>query len=245
MDDELKTGYLRNVLILVLFFSAVFISVSLFYFLNFRGPLGSQEVFGQFGDFFGGVLNPLLSFAAILLIIWSIRLQIQELSDTRKELKKSADAQAAIVDKNIESLELQRQLFSLRQSVCILEGVRREIDGIINVDFIPINGKLYSLRDVAVSADDVRIVYLNLVRNNNFESNFDRQLGFNIFSYEMLISDYNTIMVHFIKGILPDTSMDYYLSAYFIDMKRAVALQILSSESSCLACDALNNCSKQ
>ena len=42
---------------------------------------------GSFGDFFGGVLNPLFGFGTVILLIFSIRLQLRELEYTRQELK--------------------------------------------------------------------------------------------------------------------------------------------------------------
>jgi uncharacterized membrane protein len=58
-----------------------------FYFGRFRGELGNQEVFAQFGDYFGGVLNPMLGFATVALLIYSIRLQAKELRNTTEELR--------------------------------------------------------------------------------------------------------------------------------------------------------------
>lgn len=42
---------------------------------------------GQLGDFFGGVLNPLLSFAALLAVLYNIKIQSEELAFTRDEAK--------------------------------------------------------------------------------------------------------------------------------------------------------------
>ena len=59
------------------------------YFGNFHEGFGDQATFGAFGDFIGGVLNPILSFITVLLLIFSIRFQLQELSYTREEIKKT------------------------------------------------------------------------------------------------------------------------------------------------------------
>lgn len=42
---------------------------------------------GTLGDLLGGTLNPILSFATICLLVWSIQIQLKELSDTREELR--------------------------------------------------------------------------------------------------------------------------------------------------------------
>jgi hypothetical protein len=64
-----------------------------------------QDVWGQFGDFVGGLANPLIALFALLMLIRGIRLQREELAETRNELVESravADGQRAV---------MQRQLF--------------------------------------------------------------------------------------------------------------------------------------
>lgn len=72
------------------------------YFFQFRNkPLSLlNEHWGTFGDFVGGVLNPIFSFLGLMALLFTIRLQSQELALTRKELEltrteleKSAEAQ--------------------------------------------------------------------------------------------------------------------------------------------------------
>lgn len=75
--------------------------VVLLYTYNFDGALSKEhQVWGTFGDFLGGILNPLLSLLALIALLLTIvlqsdelRLSREELSLTREELKKSADAQ--------------------------------------------------------------------------------------------------------------------------------------------------------
>jgi hypothetical protein len=56
--------------------------VSLFYAKHFRnGVSSSQEVWGQFGDYFGGVLNPILSFFAFCALLYTVHLQLQSSRD--------------------------------------------------------------------------------------------------------------------------------------------------------------------
>lgn len=52
--------------------------VPLVYFWNFSGILSSsQDVWGQFGDYFGGILNPVLSFCAFIALLYTIHLQVK------------------------------------------------------------------------------------------------------------------------------------------------------------------------
>ena len=51
------------------------------------------EEWGQFGDFIGGMLNPVIAYLAFYWLTRSIVLQKEELTDTRKTLQTSAQAQ--------------------------------------------------------------------------------------------------------------------------------------------------------
>lgn len=53
-----------------------------------------SSVMGTFGDFFGGTLNPILSFFTFICLLITIGIQRTELELTRNELKKSAEEQA-------------------------------------------------------------------------------------------------------------------------------------------------------
>lgn len=57
------------------------------YVLNF-GPKfsSSSETWGQFGDFFGGTLNPAFAMLAFLALLWSIALQASEIERTSRHL---------------------------------------------------------------------------------------------------------------------------------------------------------------
>ena len=97
-----------------------FLVISLIYFSNFNGSFGNQSDFGAFGDFLGGVLNPILSFFAIVLLIASIKFQLEELKGTRKEMANSAIAQK-------ESTVLQSQNMKLQLSLFVNQSVKDEL----------------------------------------------------------------------------------------------------------------------
>lgn len=89
-------------------------------------PSTNPEQWGQMGDFFGGMLNPVFAFASFIALIYTIRLQSselqlsrQELSETRQELKRSAIAQEnsgiALAEqlKAIEHQKFENRFFKL------------------------------------------------------------------------------------------------------------------------------------
>lgn len=99
------------------------LAVLIFYIINFSGGLTSDNnKWGTFGDFFGGTLNPILSFIALLALLYTIKIQQdaleithEELELTREEMKNSSDA----LKEQSDSLKLQNfenRFFNLIQS---------------------------------------------------------------------------------------------------------------------------------
>lgn len=83
---------------------AMFVTVFLIYFQGPNSSASHLQYFGQIGDFFGGMLNPILAFASFMALLYTIRIQskqldlsIDELKATRKELASSRKAQQEMV----------------------------------------------------------------------------------------------------------------------------------------------------
>lgn len=63
------------------------------YFWKFSDVLAEkQDVWGQFGDYVGGILNPLFSLTALIALLYTIHLQSKELHESTEQLKASAEA---------------------------------------------------------------------------------------------------------------------------------------------------------
>ena len=79
------------------------------YFVNFSGYGFSekQEDWGALGDYIGGILNPLISLAALYWLTRSIILQKRELQETREALRDTADSQSQQVRSSEVSSQLQ------------------------------------------------------------------------------------------------------------------------------------------
>ncbi len=82
------------------------------YFSNFHVSVSVDNGdWGTFGDFFGGILNPVIASFALYWLITSVNLQIQELKKTNEALEKTVETaekqqnQASI--QNFESLFFQ------------------------------------------------------------------------------------------------------------------------------------------
>jgi Putative phage abortive infection protein len=106
LNEPRNEGFDRQVgFIEVVWFvlAAAFVLLILAYWLSFSkyGWSTNPDAWGQFGDFLGGVLNPLVSLAALFALVISVRMQRAELKDTRAELieaRKVATEQAKTAD---------------------------------------------------------------------------------------------------------------------------------------------------
>lgn len=71
----------------------------------------TREALGQMGDFFGGVLNPILAFASFIALLYTIKLQSKEMEETREELKEARIAQQKSANTANTKLEQEKNLF--------------------------------------------------------------------------------------------------------------------------------------
>lgn len=95
-DTKLVVGLIVVLFALVYFGAAWFPeTVKIVFNVKGDGADGQFSGFGTIGDFFGGVINPILTFITIYLLLVSIRIQREELEATRQEMK-DATAQASL-----------------------------------------------------------------------------------------------------------------------------------------------------
>jgi uncharacterized membrane protein len=140
----IKEYYLYFIaLVGIVFIGATFTT----YFYQFSGPLsGSQEVWGWFGDFMGGTLNPILAFLSLIALLFTIRIQSNELKAARQELaltRSTIEAQTSIQDAQREQLE--KQFFDNH----FFNTLDLYLDNIRNLDAtIPANGQSIYLNDM-------------------------------------------------------------------------------------------------
>lgn len=74
-----------------LFQAAAYIILGIFL-IDISSIYFGNAAFGQFGDFFGGVANPILTFLTFMGLIMTIIIQKKELALTRREMRDSSDA---------------------------------------------------------------------------------------------------------------------------------------------------------
>ncbi|WLQ15401.1 hypothetical protein O5O45_05635 [Hahella aquimaris] len=93
---------IMSCIFLICLFMAVI--VALLYRVYFGGVISlRQDVWGQFGDFFGGTLNPLIGLAGLLALLVTISIQSRELKASVDELRETR----GILKKQSDSIEVQ------------------------------------------------------------------------------------------------------------------------------------------
>ena len=109
-----------------------FILIVGWYTCEFWGtPRNSKEYYAQFGDFLGGLLNPLLSFGAIYLLVHSIKYQLEELRLTRDEFARQRDELSANNKTQLKIAKAQSQSVVLPGLVSAIEEKNKYLNEIL------------------------------------------------------------------------------------------------------------------
>lgn len=122
---------------------AAFIFVLERYINNFKTfPIANDSAtWGTFGDYLGGTLNPIISFLALIGLLYTIHQQAQEMQATREELKQAAEQQR----QQVEQQSRQSEIFNLQQFestfFSLLEQHNKVIEK-VETDIAKINGDI-------------------------------------------------------------------------------------------------------
>ncbi|WP_226410574.1 DNA translocase FtsK 4TM domain-containing protein [Shewanella glacialimarina] len=149
---------------LITFLAFVAACLLALYFLNFNGGWGNQGDFGAFGDFLGGVLNPILGFATVGLLIWSLKMQMKELSHsneqlalTRQELKETKEETA------LSRQAMEAQVTHLKQDAKLTE-----LQGVLKAQLDIINDLLTTqVYSRATDRGPIEITFDKILNNHN------------------------------------------------------------------------------
>ncbi|RXJ77607.1 hypothetical protein CRV03_05085 [Arcobacter sp. F155] len=165
-----------------LLFSAAIIfvlGIFAFYIDTFSNKVITKDTqsFAFFGDFIGGTLNPILAFLAFLALLYTIKIQSDELSATREELAKSAKAQ----EEQSTSLELQNKATSLQIFESTFFQLLKLHNEVINKFFIgrysgdealaEYLGDFYTSRinNTYLTEEELKILFNNIKRKKSFK----------------------------------------------------------------------------
>lgn len=138
--------------------TAIVVYVAQFYFRLHR-PISSQpDAWGQFGDYFGGILNPIVALGALLLLAVGVRIQ----NDTLREAKKQLDLQRTELEQTRAVLAQQsEQLASQAEAALkevfeatffrLLDSIRRLVD---TFEITPTSRGISAMFDWAIELRD-------------------------------------------------------------------------------------------
>jgi uncharacterized membrane protein len=119
---------IQKILIITFLLVALLIAlVAVFYVKAFTTQVsGSQEVWGQFGDYFGGVLNPILSFFAFSALLYTVFLQVKSAAESDKKHEEQV-FDARLFQLFSANVEVGKSLYiedTINYKLTIFEGVR-------------------------------------------------------------------------------------------------------------------------
>ena len=123
-----KTGLIIGGIVLILLAGGLIN----FYFDNFLNTYLTQESAAQFGDYLGGILNPILGFATVGLLVWNIHVQLRELKLTRIEMKENTVAnmeQADALNNQLSSYKM-KEIFDHQMS--LINSIEKSIEDLFN-----------------------------------------------------------------------------------------------------------------
>ncbi len=168
----------------ILYFAITLLVVALgFYFYNFNNGLSDDSsTWGTFGDFMGGTLNPIFALFSLFAIIYTIKIQTQELELSRKELeatKEELEKSRIAQEEQSESLKLQNQATKLQ----IFENIFFQLNNL----FLSMKKSLKGFssdiftRGNEIYGNDVLKEYLHRYKKDSiydiFYSKYENELG--------------------------------------------------------------------
>ena len=107
-----------------------------------------SATWGTFGDYLGGTLNPIISFLALIGLLYTIHQQAQEMQATREELKQAAEQQR----QQVEQQSRQSEIFNLQQFESTFFSLLDQHNKIIEKIITPIEDKTgYSNYEISIT----------------------------------------------------------------------------------------------
>lgn len=209
--------------------SFIFLPIGI-YIYNFSDGNGfskSQDIWGTFGDFYGGVLNPIFSYFAFLAVLWTLKSQKEEFEIVRREAKESKrESQIQGFEsiffsylKNlidlINSFQLPKELYSTGDPAAVINPGREELFNLIRFamsDFRE-NGEI-QVKDLLPEG---RLkIYFKTVKNilkyivASEYVNEDKK----VFYFEIVKSQFSSTEIEYLRKVikLTDSALYQYLS---------------------------------
>lgn len=132
--DSIESRHLYRILVGIVATALILIGGAIYAYLHeFNGTFShDQDVWGQFGDFLGGTLNPILSFLTLLALVFTLLLQSRQVEMQKVELENSKQELAAtqeemtyarkIAEQQVEQLRVESKKEDVFRTIQVLES---------------------------------------------------------------------------------------------------------------------------
>lgn len=116
--------------------AGILIGALLVYITNFHGGIsGDTSVWGEFGDYLGGVVNPIIGFFTICLLAASLKQNQHALAQSRRELELARDAieqvkdvQNATKEALTAQIQIADQTRDFANAAVLFEAIEQDIE---------------------------------------------------------------------------------------------------------------------
>lgn len=148
----------KNIYSLVIYIAlGIFALLLVTYRINFDGGLSnSREVWGQFGDFLGGTLNPILGFATVIILVLTLKTQRKELKESRKAIKDNNTLIKSQLE-TIRSQALENTFFRLLED---FEKDPSVLKAKAEPSSLHVFFTCYSVKDFPIASDEASDIFM-------------------------------------------------------------------------------------
>lgn len=127
-SERQERNWPAGVLVLILFIAIAVVGA---YCYQFGSRLSPEKTdWGTFGDYVGGILNPFVAFAALILLAYSISIQRIELRDTKQALQEQATHSRDMVYLTAVLAALDREERRVAELQRLLDTMPQPPDGV-------------------------------------------------------------------------------------------------------------------
>lgn len=139
-------------------------------------PAEDAEKWGQFGDFVGGLLNPIVAFAAFYWLTQSVKIQKLELYETKKALQEAATAQKETAEAQKEAVYQQTQTAKAQMEAAQAQQHSAKCSALLLRASIHEALMRYELEEKRYSQNHVNETHMNYVKQGASWQEADRLL---------------------------------------------------------------------
>ncbi|TWA70703.1 hypothetical protein FBZ84_102253 [Azospirillum baldaniorum] len=218
---ERKNKTLQGVLIVLSVLALFFMLIVYAEYFNYFGSIGvigefekEKAAYGQFGDFFGGTLNPILAFMSFIAVLYTVSLQVTELNHNRKELRASRE----IAKQQKEHFENEARKSEILQA---LSQYEKEYENLLDYTFFHPRGYTVKIRDqiseitsAIESGGEINIRYIESILINESDRKKFKSCGIFLSGIDKLLGDYKEVSQFLEKKNESPPLIEYYNIRY-------------------------------